>query len=521
MNTRGKVRSLAAGSALAVLAGCLVGCTETASVNKAGGETTVLVLASIDDVNNNGQSYGPQAFVDRIGQLSGGRLKVEVKTAFGDGAPDAESNLVKAIVSGEVDGGWPSTRSFAAAGIKGMGAVEAPMTITSYAAQRAVVVAPVADDLLARTDNTGLMGLSLAVGPLRRPFAVKAPLLEPADWAGAKFRTYNSPVQQATVTALGATPVNVGIGWVDEAREGRLTGVEFDVAQYEKNSNPTSAGKVVANVVLWPKMFVLSINRKRFDSLTDQQQEWITKAAKDATKASVDGKYDESSIATDLCGQGVRFARAEADQLAALRAKVAPVIQQLAADPDEGPILRQIQAIAASNPTVEAPTVPAACQGESTKPAELGEIPAAVSTMPEGIYRVEIRTADHEAAGEDNDTGLTGTWTLTIRDGKYQLGCRPIDQAGTDCGHSNYDGPLEVGDLRGTGDAAYFVYRPERLAQLTGCQLPVSASINGRCFPGQNYRLKWTVDKDQLTFSNYTGDWPNAQYVLKPWKKIG
>ena len=194
-------------------------------------------------------------------------IKVEVTTEYGHGAPEAESDLVEAIASGEVDGGWPSTRAFANAGISGLEAVEAPMTLTSYAAEKALVSGPVADKLLAKLDGTGVVGLDLAVGPLRRPFAAEAPLLGPEDWAGATFRVYNSPVQTDAVRLLGATPVNLGLGWIDEVQAGRLRGVEFDIAQYAEMGNTTEAGYVTANVVLWPKVFVLSISQERFDAL--------------------------------------------------------------------------------------------------------------------------------------------------------------------------------------------------------------------------------------------------------------
>ena len=170
-------RRVAARAVIALTIMALVAaCQATRSTDKAGGDTAVLTLATIDEVNNNGQSYGPQTFVESLGKVSGGRLKVQLKTEYGNGAAEAESNVVKAIASGELDGGWPSTRAFASGGIKGLEVVEAPMTITSYAAQKALVSGPVADKVLARLDGSGVVGLGLAVGPLRRPFAAKDPL---------------------------------------------------------------------------------------------------------------------------------------------------------------------------------------------------------------------------------------------------------------------------------------------------------------------------------------------------------
>ena len=89
---------LAAMAVVALLTAC-------SSVDKGGRDTLVLQLATIDQVNDNGQSYGPQAFVDSLGEVSGGRLRVEVTTDYGDGAPEAESNLIQAIAAGELDGG--------------------------------------------------------------------------------------------------------------------------------------------------------------------------------------------------------------------------------------------------------------------------------------------------------------------------------------------------------------------------------------------------------------------------------
>jgi TRAP-type C4-dicarboxylate transport system substrate-binding protein len=490
----------------------------SAGADKAGADTVVLRLATIDLVNNNGQSYGPEAFVENLEKVSGGRIKVEVTTKYGQSAPEAESDLVEAIASGEVDGGWPSTRAFANAGITGLEAVEAPMTLTSYAAEKALVSGPVADKLLAKLEGTGVLGLDLAVGPLRRPFAAEAPLLGPEDWAGATFRVYNSPVQTDAVRLLGATPVNLGLGWIDEVRAGRLRGVEFDIAQYAEMGKTTEAGYSTANVILWPKVFVLSVSQKRFDALSDEQQNWVREAADKAMQVSVDATYDETTIAQELCEKGTRFITASPDQIAALRSSLQPVLDGLAADPANGTLLAEIQAIAADHPEPDVPTVPEACQQgtaddqSAASPASpAAGAPGQVSDLPDGEYRVEITTDDLAAAGLDNHDGKSGTWTLTVRDGTYEMRCRPIDDPGIDCGQEVEDGPLDAGYLRGTGQTVTLVHDPELISKLTGCKLPVSETLPDHCGPGGGGPLTWEIEGDSLTFS---GD-------LEPWTKIG
>jgi TRAP-type C4-dicarboxylate transport system substrate-binding protein len=512
-------RHWAAATGAVVLAAA---CSGSASgvADKAGGETVVLRLATIDgDVNGNGLLHGPQAFVDRLAAVSGGRFQIEVTTGYGDGGPDAESSLVEAIASGALDGGWPSTRAFADAGIPGLEAIEAPMTITSYAAQRALVSGPVADTVVQQLDGSGVVGLGLAVGPLRRPFAAESPLLGPDDWQGARFRVYNSPVQADVVTAFGGEPVNLGFEWIDEIAAGTLRGAEFDIAQYASNGLTTEAGNITANVVLWPKVFVLGVSQERFDSLTDEQREWLRDAAGQATQASVDGAYDENALAAELCDRGARFAMASTEQIEALRAAVAPVIEGLAADAESAPLLAEIQALAAQHPDTDVPTVPASCRAtEVAEVAGLGPIPNEVSSIPGGTYRVEISLADVEAAGESNGPGWTGTWTLEIEDGTYALYCQPLDQPGRDCGNAISDGPFEAGLLRGTGSTVYFVWDGELMSELTGCQLPVSAEP-GYCGGGQTFQATWVLDGDVLSFSDPVGDLA-LERLLEPLHRI-
>jgi TRAP-type C4-dicarboxylate transport system substrate-binding protein len=308
----------------------------------------VLHLASIDEINDNTQSYGPQAFLDDLARLSGGKLTATVDESFGDGATGAESSLVKAIASGQVDGGWPATRAFAAGGLDGLQAVEAPLLITGYEAEKALVTGPAATEVLARLDGTGVVGLGLAAGPLRRPFAADEPLVAAADWKGVRFRVFESKVQADAVTALGGTPVNVGLEWTEQVDSGGLRGAEFDIPQYAHNQLAPTVGKATGNVVLWPKVFVLSLSRQRYDALTEEQRGWVRDAASAAVTASVSGSHDEAGLVRSLCGTGVTFAQATPAQLAELQDRVRPVLQGLA-----GPVLDAVRAVAIAHPAVD------------------------------------------------------------------------------------------------------------------------------------------------------------------------
>ena len=450
-----------------LLLGAATACTSNLAADRSGGDTVRLTFATIDgDVTD----AGPQTFVQQLEKVSGGRLQVDVSTNYGTGAGDAESRLVRSIGSGKLDGGWPATRAFANAGIDGLGAVEAPMTLTSYAAVKDLVRGSASTVALDQLDGTGVVGLGLTAGPLRRPFAAEGPLVAPEDWRDVRFRVYNSPVQADTVRRLGGIPVSVGHVWADRVRAGTLRGGEFSVA----GSGPADvAGHVTANVVLWPKVFVLTLSRDRFEALNGQQRQWVRTAAARAVRASVSASINETAEAGTLCERGAKFFAATNEQLAALHAAMEPVIQQLASDPTEAPLMTEVQAVAARYPQPEDLELPMTCTAQGGAPAP-PPVPSTVSALPDGTYRVAIPVDTVAAAGVSNDGGWSGTWTLRVHDGTFALSCRPLDAPGRDCGTVVSDTPFEAGQLRGTGETVYFVPDPKMLSRLSGCRLPAT-----------------------------------------------
>ncbi len=345
-------------------AGCLLasGCGSAAVTDKAGGNVVVLRLATIDELNPNGQTVAPGAFLDAVKAVSGGRLRVTVQPHYDNGAVTAETDLVKAIAAGELDGGWPATRAFSRAGMRGLEPIEAPMVLTSVAAERSLVTGLAARTLLDTLHGTGVVGLGLTVGPLRRAWSTTGPLLDVSDWAGVTVRSYNSPIQDRTIRALGAVPVPASYDFPDLVQAGTLHAVETDVAQYAHNGYGTLLPRVAGNEVLWPRMAVLALSQKRYDSLTSVQQGWVRTAARTAVKASVDFRYDESSPARQLCEQGVHFVDATPEQLARMHRAVQPVIDAMAMDLATSPSLDVVRKVASGAPGPEALDIPTACR---------------------------------------------------------------------------------------------------------------------------------------------------------------
>ncbi len=114
-----------------------------------------------------------------------------------------------------------------------------------------------------------------------------------------------------------------------------------------------------------------------------------------------------------------------------------------------------------------------------------------------------------------NDAGNSGTWTLTVDAGVFSLSCRPLDDPGLDCGKASSSGPLEIGDLRGREDLAWFVGREDLLEQETGCR-----SSSSGCGVLPPYRMTWTLTDDELVFRDLVPGPADLQWLVKPWTRI-
>jgi TRAP-type C4-dicarboxylate transport system substrate-binding protein len=511
-HTTGRIRArLACAASGLLVVGAVAACTPPAApTDRAGGDTTVLHLATADGPGVDPDTYqGPSEFVAALEEVSGGRLKVDLTWDHAAGAADAETQLVEAIASGEVDGGWPPTRAFGRAGIEGLEAVEAPMLLTSEAAVEELVGGEYAEEVLAQLDGTGMTGVGLMAAPLRRPVSGEKPFVAPQDWKNATFRVYNSPVQAAAVRALGGRPVDMAFAWADALRVGDLDGAELDVAV----DLPTAVHNVTGNVVLWPKVFVAAFNTDTFAALTDEQKGWIREAADRATTASIEAQYDGSFDLQSYCDRGDLLHQATKAELAELRAALSPVLDDLRNDPETGELMQTVDELARSYPDTDVVSPTGGCDGDDAPDSGDG-VPTTTAPIPEGTYRAEIPV---EATAEvGNDGGFSGTWTLRVQDGTYALSCRPLELPGTDCGHTNTTDVLNAGFLKGNEDTVWFVTDAPLMAELSGCELPPTADDPDACFVLPPDEASWRENGDRLAFSDATEQTLN----LGQWERV-
>jgi len=349
---------------LALAVAAASGCSASAGADKAGGPAGGLVVLRMASTPSGTSDAPPVAdFIERVRALSGGSVQIQVINQWGDYAPGAEAQVVRAVASGMVDLGWAGSRVFDTMGVPGFGALSAPMLIDSYPLENAVLKSALPARMLAGLSNVHVTGLAVLGDVLRRPFGVHRALLAPADWRGLSIGTYRSGVQQDAIRALGATPV-VAFGpyRTHDLATGVIQGFELDVQRYVHLGLVASARYVTANVALWPQFDVLFANPARLASLTPQQRAWLEQAADGAAGTSVTlVAGQDSPYIGQACALGARFAAATPADLAALRQSLAVVYQNLETDPQTSGFLRQIQQLKKSTPPGPAPAILAGC----------------------------------------------------------------------------------------------------------------------------------------------------------------
>jgi TRAP-type transport system periplasmic protein len=420
MNTRTRSATLILAAIVAfAAAGCGGG---DAGEDKAGGSGAPVVLRL---ANTNGQlDFTPAVdyFLTRVGEVSGGDLRIEVVDEWGDFASDAEERVVRGVSSGEIDLGWVATRVFDSIGVKNFQALTAPMLIDSYALENAVIESGITTQMLEGLDEVGVIGLGVLADGLRKPVGVTGPILGPADWRGITFGTLRSNEQAQAIRALGATPAQIfGTDREEGIENGTIQGFETSIWVHQKNPALTHlAPYVTANVSLWPQMDVLLANPERLAALTGEQRKWLEEAAQDAASRSAALADKDAQTVGASCAAGARFAEASAADRAALEAAFAPVYADLEQHPQTKAFMERIRALKGSTPSEPMLFIPSGCVGKAPEQATAVTEPA--PAYLNGTYRWVLTQADADQVG-DTDAGYPHVNTVTLKNGRVEGGC--------------------------------------------------------------------------------------------------
>ena len=319
------------------------------------------------------------------------------------------------MAAGEADLAWVGARVFDELGVNSFQALLAPMLVDSHDLQAVVFDAGIPAEMLAGLESLDVVGLGVLPGPLRKLVGIDHAFVSPDDFTGQVVGVQASVVADQTFAALGATTI-------DKRGGATLDGVDAYEQQFESiagNQYWQVADYVTSNVNLWPRPLVIFINDDVFDALSEEQQQALRDAAASALPGAIEAsRAEDSDGAEAICNSDMTMVTATDDELAALRAAVAPVYDELRHDATTARFLDEIEALKAEMAT---PPDGGICaeRDESTGPSTLNPSSTAESAL-DGVYE-SIRGPGDSEEGCDIEFAEGTTLRLEVSDGEYTL----------------------------------------------------------------------------------------------------
>ncbi len=255
------------------------------------------------------------------------------------------------------DLGVVSARTFDTLGVTSFQALQAPYLVTSNELLDKVLADPVAGEMLDGTKELGLVGLGLAFDFLAYPGGFGGPLLSPEDYRGEAFQVRPSRANDLLTQALGAT------------------------------SDPRNGGALAANEPAFARANVIVANEKVCAGLSAAQQQALRDAASQTREWMAARHSDPAEMAAAYCSQGFGdIVVATPDDMAAMKAATAPVVQAMQRETTTHEVIARIRELAKS---VTPPATPVACA------AKQATVPVPEITLKgdqgaiDGVWRIE------------------------------------------------------------------------------------------------------------------------------------
>ena len=177
----------------------------------------------------------------------------------------------------------------------------------------------------------GLETLMFSEFGYRNFVAANKPLTDAKSLMNLKVRTTDSPVEVAVATELGMNPAPIAWGETYTALQQGTVDAEGNTFSLLNDAKHTEVLKYAVNSEHNYSMHVLLMNKKKWDSLTPEQQQIITEAAKEATVWQRAESVKLEKKAWDAFkAKGIEITMLTPEQRKELYDRTAPVREQFA-----------------------------------------------------------------------------------------------------------------------------------------------------------------------------------------------
>ena len=218
-------------------------------------------------------------FAKRAGELTGGKVKVEV---YANSTLYKDKEEMEALQIGAVQMLAPSLAKFGPLGVREFEVFDLPFIFDNYDELHKVTKGAVGQMLFAKLETKGIKGLAYWDNGFKS-FSANKPLKTPEDFKGLKMRIQSSKVLEAQMRSVGALPQVMAFSEVYQALQ---TGVVDGTENPHSNLYTQKMHEVQKHMTLSDHGYLgyaVITNKKFWDGLPADVRGQLEQAMKEAT----------------------------------------------------------------------------------------------------------------------------------------------------------------------------------------------------------------------------------------------
>lgn len=231
----------------------------------------------------NNVTVGYEKFKDLVEKKSDGKIKIQI---FGNAQIGSDRVTTEAAQAGTLDMSSSSTPNLASFSPAYM-AIDLPYVTDPKNQEKlykALDEGELGKALRQVANDIGLETIMFSEYGYRNFTSAKQPLKEIKDLQNMKIRTTDSPVEVAVATELGMNPAPVAWGETYTALQQGTVDGEGNTFSLLNDAKHSEVLKHAMDSQHNYSMHILLMNKKKWDSLTPEQQKIIREAAQEATE---------------------------------------------------------------------------------------------------------------------------------------------------------------------------------------------------------------------------------------------
>ena len=274
-----------------IMAGC--GGNKAAQPPKAPDKVTVKLAHNLPTSHH--LARGMESFAQKVNEKSKGNIQVNI---YPSGQLFNDKSMNDAIMTSGVEMGLNSVAMWSSV-IPSMEIFDVPFLFPSYDRIKKALDSGVGDKMSKEMEKKGARALIWADYGFVQFANSKRPLTKPEDFKGLKLRGYGE-LPSETIKALGASPVTMGAGEVYMAlQRGTIDGqTSGTTAMYDRKMYEVTKYLTITNHA-FPE-FILAVNLKFWNSLSDEQRKIMQAAADEVRDQIRDETKNEDEKALKL-----------------------------------------------------------------------------------------------------------------------------------------------------------------------------------------------------------------------------